>query len=175
MSTNVNDLWNRGGDPLGDIASAIGKFRNDIKVDGPITIGVMRDSPVSFELLKILDNIDNIKVVILDDPNIPYKFSEIVDWDAVNESLAINERIHLVRDKFINNMSEIGILADRQRNLLDSNNKFKKLLIVNKYIDYAFDGRRFAIFDEPVIEKQNNKPWYQDRKHYKNKKSRRKL
>jgi len=37
------------------------------------------------------------------------------------------------------------------------------------------NDRRYMLAPEPVFEKPNNKPWYQDRKQHRNKKSRRKL
>ncbi len=130
----------------------------------PIIIGVMRGSSIPREMFEILRDMDNIKVVVLDKPDALDKSMSFVDWDNINESIAIQERIHIIRDKFINDVSKIGILAKRQRELLNDNYGFISLFEAREMYDE---------FPKPILVKPNNKPWYQDRKLNRSKKSRR--
>ena len=133
---DINDPWNRGGDPLGDIESAIDKFRDDTNNPGPITIGVMCGSPVLSNIIEMFDSIDNVKLVVIDDPH------------------------------------DFGTLPERQRDLLLVNNEFLGLLE-----SIQLDGRRYMTERDlgVILVEPNNKPWYQDRKLNRSKKSRRKL
>ena len=133
----------------------------------PIIIGVMRGSSIPHVMFEILRDMDNIKVVVLDKPDALDKSMSFVDWDNINESIAIQERIHIIRDKFIDGIGKIGELANRQRKLLNDNNDFLMTVIEAREM--------YSKFPEPVLVKPNNKPWYQDRKLNRSKKSRRKL
>ena len=120
---------------LGSIESVLENFRDTIKDDGPITIGVMRGSPYLAHILKMLDDINNVKGVIIDNPN------------------------------------DLGELRERQRKLLVDNDEFIKFIAHDHY----YIDRRFAEFEPEPLIKSNNKPWYQDHKQNRSKKSRRKL
>ena len=168
MSTNINDPWNRGDDPLGDIASAIGKFR-EVTGDRDPTIYITENCPFYKEIINALDFKDAPTVIVIKGSSVGR--SEYINVGTpghcnYNFNEFEKEILHIVSDKYD---IPVKLLERQPPNLLMVNDEFGDLCR-----SVQDDARRYMVAPEPVLVKSNNKPWYQDRKHFKSKKSRRK-
>ena len=175
MSTNINDPWDRDDDPLGSIESTQLALReNDHK---PIFF-IGESNPYYKEIIKMMDDNNASTVVVIK--------GAAVGW--TEKLINVGTPGHCNYEKFENRMLNIvsEIYDDIPANLfklepnvinVDNNNEFVELCR-----SVQADARRYMMVapdripdNIPVLKKSNNKPWYQDRKHYRNKKSRRKL
>lgn len=159
MSINVND-------PLGDIASAISKFKE--QTGGQCReILITEHCPFFKDIVKALDYEGAPTITVTKDC-----------------SPGISSYVNVGTTGHADHRGKSVVQA-----ALDSINKAKFDNFCNDITDTiacAFDvpvemlklecnERRYMLCPEPVIEQPNNKPWYQDRKQNRSKKSRRKV
>lgn len=136
------------------------------------------------EVFKTLRNMENVKPKMFMYNDCPYYYQDLDYEDAtplivskgsaVGATTCVNVIGHIDRGKSIIQIA-VKNVREAEIALLMFGESLQAVNFPFENIPLESLERRYMPVPEVIIEKPNNKPWYQDRKHYQNKKSRRKL